>query len=77
MARVFFLPPETPRERVDLLRRAFDETMKDPAFLAQAEKLGIVVSPLSGEDTTKFVRQIQDTPAIVVDGLRRMIAPGG
>jgi tripartite-type tricarboxylate transporter receptor subunit TctC len=77
MARVFFLPPETPIERAEALRRAFDETMKDPLFLDQSKQLGFDISPLSGEDTTKFVQQIQTTPASIVDGLRAMIAPSG
>ena len=77
MARVFFLPPETPAERVAALRRAFDDTMKDPLFLDQAKQLGFDINPLSGEDTSKLVRQIQETPASVVDGLRAMIAPQG
>jgi tripartite-type tricarboxylate transporter receptor subunit TctC len=77
MARVFFLPPDTPATRVEALRRAFDATMKDPLFLDQAKQAGFDINPLSGEDTTKLVRKIQDTPAPVVDGLRAMIAPQG
>ena len=43
-ARPYFLPPDVPAERVQALRRAFDATMKDPAFLAEAEKLQIEIS---------------------------------
>ena len=41
--RPFFLPPNVPAERVEAMRRAFDATMKDPAYLAEAEKLKIEV----------------------------------
>ena len=45
--RPFFLPPNVPAARVEALRRAFDATMKDPAYLAEADKLKIDVDPLS------------------------------
>ena len=48
-ARPYFLPPDVPRERVQAMRRAFDATMKDPAFLAEAEKLQIEILPMTGE----------------------------
>ena len=44
---------DVPRERVDALRRAFDATMKDPQFLAEAEKAGMDISPATGEDAQK------------------------
>ena len=39
-----------PRERVEALRRAFDATMKDPEFLAEAEKTKTDISPMTGEE---------------------------
>src|SRR5262245_25549573 len=47
--RPYFLPPDVPAERVTALRRAFDATMKDPAFIAEAGKLQFEVDPLTGE----------------------------
>ena len=41
ITRAFVTTPDTPRQRVDALRRAFDATMKDPQFLAEAEKAGM------------------------------------
>ena len=75
MARVFFLPPDTPASRIDVLRRAFDETMKDAAFLSQASMIGLDVNPIDGNGTTKLVQEIQDTPDAVVDKLRTIIEP--
>src|SRR5215475_1081903 len=48
IGRPFFLPPGVPAERVAALRKAFDETMKDPAYLEEAKKLSIDVDPLTG-----------------------------
>jgi hypothetical protein len=55
-----------PDDRVAALRRAFDETMKDPAFLADAEKRKMEIWPLSGEEMQKLVgRVIRSTPDVV------------
>jgi tripartite-type tricarboxylate transporter receptor subunit TctC len=64
--RPFFLPPEVPAARVQILRRAFDETMKDPAYLADAAKTQLEVSPMTGEDVAKLVEQVSATPPDVV-----------
>ncbi|HWP60031.1 MAG TPA: tripartite tricarboxylate transporter substrate-binding protein [Candidatus Acidoferrales bacterium] len=53
--RPYVLPPGTPKERVQLLRKAFMDTMKDPEFLADATKSKIDIDPLSGEEVQKIV----------------------
>jgi tripartite-type tricarboxylate transporter receptor subunit TctC len=68
--RPFFLPPNVPAARVEALRRAFDATMKDPAYLAEAEKLKIEVDPLSGEQVAALVEQVSRTPAEAVARVR-------
>ena len=68
--RPFFLPPNVPPVRVDALRRAFDATMKDPAYLAEAEKLKIDVEPLPGEAVAALVEQVSRTPADTVARVR-------
>ena len=68
--RPFFLPPNVPPERVAALRRAFDATMKDPAYLAEADKLKIDVDPLSGEAVAALVEQVMRTPADTVARVR-------
>jgi tripartite-type tricarboxylate transporter receptor subunit TctC len=69
--RPFFLPPGVPAERVQALRRAFDATVKDPVYLAEAAKLKIEVDPLSGERMTELVAQVMRTPPALVDRVRR------
>ncbi len=70
VGRPFFLPPGVPPERVAALRRAFDATMKDPAFLAEAEKLKIDIDPLTGEQLAALVREVARTPAETVARVR-------
>jgi len=53
------------------LRRAFDATMKDKEFLAEADKLKIEVEPLNGEQVADLVKQVNATPADVVARVRQ------
>jgi tripartite-type tricarboxylate transporter receptor subunit TctC len=55
-----------PRERVEALRRAFDATMKDPEFLAEAEKSQTDISPMTGEEAQKIAESTIATPADVL-----------
>jgi tripartite-type tricarboxylate transporter receptor subunit TctC len=73
--RPFFLPPNVPAERVNAIRRAFDATMKDPEFLAEAEKLKIEVDPLTGEQVAALIVDIYKTPAATVERVREAMAP--
>ena len=68
--RPFFLPPNVPAARVEALRRAFDMTMKDAAYLAEADRLKIDVEPLSGEQVTALVEQVSRTDPDTVARVR-------
>jgi tripartite-type tricarboxylate transporter receptor subunit TctC len=68
--RPFFLPPNVPAGRVAALRRAFDATMKDPDYLAEADRLKIDVEPLSGEQVAALVEQVSRTPPNTVAKVR-------
>jgi tripartite-type tricarboxylate transporter receptor subunit TctC len=56
--RPFSLPPGTPKERVQLLRKAFADTMKDPEFMAEAKKVKLQVTYVSGEQIEKYVEDM-------------------
>jgi tripartite-type tricarboxylate transporter receptor subunit TctC len=75
--RPYFLPPDVPAERVQALRRAFDATMKDPAFLAEAAKLQLQVDPMTGEEVQALVAQLAETPAAVVSRVRAALEGAG
>ena len=70
MGRPFFAPPGVPKPTLDLLRRAFNETMADADFRADAEKSGLELNPVEGERVADLVREIYLTPP---DVIRRMI----
>jgi tripartite-type tricarboxylate transporter receptor subunit TctC len=71
--RPYFLPPEVPAARVTALRRAFDETMRDPAFVADAAKLQLDVDPMSGGQVQALVGELGRTPADVVARVRGIL----
>jgi tripartite-type tricarboxylate transporter receptor subunit TctC len=68
--RPFFLPPNVPAARVEALRRAFDATMKDADYIADADKLKIDLDPLTGEQVAQLIEQVSRTPRQPVDRVR-------
>jgi tripartite-type tricarboxylate transporter receptor subunit TctC len=73
----FFTTPGVPADRLDALRRAFDATMKDPDFLADAEKLRLTVGPMTGEEVQKMVAEVTDLPPALVEKVRAaFVMPG-
>jgi tripartite-type tricarboxylate transporter receptor subunit TctC len=73
--RPFFLPPGVPEDRVQALRRAFDATMKDPEFLADAKKQKLEIDPLTGEQVNAVIERVSKTPAEVAERVRKALAP--
>jgi hypothetical protein len=65
-ARPFFVPPGVPAERVTALRRAFDATVKDPAFVAEVKGLKLDLSPMTGEEMQALVADLAATPPNVI-----------
>ncbi len=61
-ARPFAAPPGLPPERAAALRTAFAQTMKDPAFLAEAKSLGLEVRPLPPERIDQLLDELYKTP---------------
>jgi tripartite-type tricarboxylate transporter receptor subunit TctC len=75
MGRPFFAPPGVPAERVAALRAAFAQTLKDAGFLEEAQKQGIEVQLVPGEDIQKLVERIYASPKAVVDRARAVVEP--
>lgn len=69
-ARPFVLPPATPKETVQMLRKALIETMKDKEFLVEMEKAKLDLNPVSGEDLEKAVREVHRLDAGLVAKLK-------
>jgi tripartite-type tricarboxylate transporter receptor subunit TctC len=65
MGRPYMAPPGVPKERVDALRQAFDETMRDKDFLAEAEKSQFEITPVAGARLEALVTDIYKTPTAI------------
>jgi tripartite-type tricarboxylate transporter receptor subunit TctC len=70
MARPFTAPPNTPPDRVAALRAAFDATIKDPAFLADAKQQQLDITPYSGAQIDALMKDIYATPPELVARVR-------
>jgi hypothetical protein len=75
VARPFMAPPGVPEGRATALRRAFDKTMKDEGFLAEAKQLQLDVEPTTGEDSQKIVQSMYATPRAVVERAKKLLSP--
>jgi len=73
--RSYIVPPQTPAEVVGILRTAFDATMKDPAFLADAEKMKISITPLNGGKVQDLIARLYSTPKQFVERAKVVIKP--
>ena len=73
--RSFVAPPATPAEQIGILRTAFDATMADPAFLADAEKMKLSITPLSGAKVQDVVAKLYATPKDLVERAKNVIKP--
>jgi tripartite-type tricarboxylate transporter receptor subunit TctC len=55
IVRVYVTTPRTPKDRLEILRRAFMNTLKDPEFVAETKKTNLEINPLNGEEVKKIV----------------------
>lgn len=73
LGRPLFITPGVPEERVKALRAAFDATMKDPEFLAEAAALNYEVAPVDGEALQKIVEKVLATPKDLAARARHLL----
>jgi tripartite-type tricarboxylate transporter receptor subunit TctC len=66
MARPFAAPPGIPADRKAALVKAFDETMTDPEYLADAKKLNIDIAPVSAKSLEDLLAELYATPKDVL-----------
>ena len=72
-SRPFMAPPGTPKERVQILRRAFQEALSDKALLAEAEKARLTLDPVSGEELEKLIADLFTLDASFVEKLKTVL----
>jgi tripartite-type tricarboxylate transporter receptor subunit TctC len=75
MARPFAGPPGLSAEKTSLLRRAFEATVEDPQFRADATKIQAELAPTTGERVQKLVGHIYATPRSVIERVKKLFTP--
>jgi tripartite-type tricarboxylate transporter receptor subunit TctC len=65
--------PRVPPAQVAALRKAYDDTMADPEFRADAARLGIVLEPVSGPDLAALVARLAQTPEALLASVRKAV----
>ena len=76
LERPIAAPPGVPAERVQALRDGFDAAMKDPALLADAEKVNVDIAPMTGRAIARFVDEAYQTPPEVAAKAAQMLGRG-
>jgi len=75
--RPYLAPPGLPPERLAMLRKAFDETMTDPAFVADVTKARLKLSPITGPEMDKVMAELKLIPKDVVADVAKLMGSEG
>ena len=73
LGRPFLAPPGIPEDRAKALKAAFNATMKDPAFLAEAKKRNIEVELVTGEEVTDVLKKAAASPPAVIEQVKKAL----
>ncbi len=71
--RPYVLPPETPKDRVVLMRRALAEVVKDPELVAEAKKMRLDMTYRDPEHLEQLVTKLYDTPPSLIERVKELV----
>ncbi len=71
--RPYALPPLTPKDRLQILRKSFMDTMKDPEFLAEAKKANLDINPEDGATLESNVKEILKLEPVLIAKLKEIL----
>ena len=72
LGRPIVAPPGVPNDRVEALRRALADTLKDPELLEEAKRQGMEMTYVSGPEIATLIADLMSTPADIVDKMREL-----
>jgi tripartite-type tricarboxylate transporter receptor subunit TctC len=72
--RPYVMPPNTPPDRMNVIRAAFEKTLKDEAALADAEKKRLEIDPSSSEELEKLAKEVTSQPKEIVAKMKELLA---
>lgn len=70
----FYVSGNVPTERVAILQTAFERMLEDPAFIAEAERLNLLIEPISAAEVTRIAQDVFAIPDSVAENLDRIIS---
>ena len=70
VGRFILSTPDTPAERIQALRRAFDAMVKDPKFIADLKQQKLELGPLTGEELQKLVAEVANVSPATIERVR-------
>ena len=73
--RPFAAPPDAPADRVAALRQAFEQTLADPDFIAEAAKTQLEIEPMRGDAIAKMLAKAYEAPKGVVERAAELVYP--
>ena len=73
LGRLFTVTGRVPADRVAVLRKAFDATVADPAFLSDAQRLRLTVTPMSGDNVAHDVAALYATPGDLLQSVKSIV----
>jgi tripartite-type tricarboxylate transporter receptor subunit TctC len=71
--RPYVLPPNTPADRVNIIREAFQKTLTDEEALAEAKKQRLEIDPTTSEELQKLAREVTSQPAEIVAKVKKLL----
>ncbi|MGH6768041.1 MAG: Bug family tripartite tricarboxylate transporter substrate binding protein [Xanthobacteraceae bacterium] len=75
LGRIFLSPPGVPAARKKALREALAATMKDKQFLADAKKIKISVTPMTGDEVEEFIARLSTATPAIVERAKQVVRP--
>ena len=76
LGRPYFVAPNTPPDRIALLRKAFEATLADAEFLAEGEKQALEINPIGWQEVEKVVEETVKTPPAVLAKAKELVGTG-
>ena len=75
LARPYSIPPGTPRDRLEVLQKAFVETLRDPELLAEAKKSKLEIDPVDGPTVAKLMADLYSLKPATQEKLKEIVIP--
>ena len=77
VGRAFLTPPDVPADRLAALRQAFDATMQDEAFRAEAKRIALDINPIKADKVQAIVREVAASPPDLIALAKRAKGDSG